>query len=133
MFNKAVLVSRILLGLAFVIFGINGLMFVTMGNGFIPAPPPSEAMMPVMTGFMATKYLMPLVKILEIVAGLLLLCGCYTNLALVILAPIMVNIIGIHLFVDMSGLPVAIIFTILYLIVFKSRSGSFKALLCDKN
>ena len=112
MLNKAVLVSRILLGLIFTIFGINGLMFVTLGNGFIPAPPPSEAMMPIMVGFMATKYLMPLVKVLEIIGGILILSGKYINLAIVILAKIIINIIGIHLLVDLSGLHMTIIITI---------------------
>jgi putative oxidoreductase len=126
---KLVLASRILLGLVFFIFGINGLMMFTLGKGFIPAPPPSPEMGVIMGGFMATKYLMPLVKILEIIAGALLLSGMFMNLAIVLLAPIIVNILGIHFFVELSGAPIAIIILVLFAILIKSRWEYFKPLL----
>jgi putative oxidoreductase len=129
---KIVLASRILLGLIFLVFGLNGLLLFTVGTGFIPMPPPSEAMMPVFTGFAATKYLMPLVKILEVLAGLMLLSGLYVNLALVFLAPIIVNIVGIHVVLEPSGAPMSIFITILFLVLFKSRYQDFKALFSKK-
>jgi putative oxidoreductase len=125
---KIVLASRILLGLIFLVFGLNGLLLFTIGSGFIPMPPPSEAMLPIFTGFSATKYLMPLVKILEVLAGLMLLSGRYVNLALVFLAPIIVNIVGIHTFVDLAGAPMSIFITLLFLVIFKSRYQDFKAI-----
>ncbi len=126
---KVVLVSRILLGLVFFVFGLNGLLFVTIGKGFIPTPPPPPEMMTIMGGFMATKYLLPLVKILEIVAGLMLLSNLWVNAAIVILAPIMVNILGIHLFAERSGLPMALILTALLCVLIKARWSVFRPLL----
>ena len=126
---KIVLLSRILLGLIFFIFGLNGLLFFALDKGFIPMPPPSPAMMPIMTGFMATKYLMILVKMLEVVAGLMLLSNLWINLGLTLLAPIVVNILGIHIFVEPSGLPMALFITILMAIMFKARWTVFRPLL----
>ena len=71
--QKLVLISRILLGLVFTIIGINGLLMFTLGKGFIPAPPPTGDMLIIFNGFMAMKYIMPLVKLLEVIAGVLLL------------------------------------------------------------
>ena len=127
--KKVTLGSRILLGLAMLVFGLNGLMMFTRGSGFIPSPPPSPEMMTIMTGFMATKYLMILVKLLEVIAGALILSGFFMNAALTMLGPIMVNIFCIHLFVERSGLPVAIIFCLMYGVLLYDRFDDFKALL----
>lgn len=85
-----------------------------------------------MQGFMATKYLMPLVKLLEVVAGLLLLANRWVNAAIVLLAPIIVNILGIHLVVELSGAPMAIIIAVLFGIVLKQRWSDFCPLLKQK-
>ena len=127
--SKIVLASRVLLGLVFLVFGANGLMYVLTGGGFIPMPPPPESMMTVMSGFAATKYLMPLVKILEVIAGLLLIIGIYKAAALTMLAPIVVNILGIHLFVDQGGLVMSVVIAVLFLILLKSEWHSFKKIL----
>ena len=129
MFSKVTLGSRFLLGLIFFVFGLNGLLMFTIDKGFIPTPPPPESMQVIMVGFMATKYLMILVKILEVIAGAFLLSGFFMNAAIVILGPIMVNILGIHVFVERSGMPMALILTVLYLILLVSRWDDFKPLL----
>lgn len=127
--QKIDLAARILLGLIFTVFGLNGLIMAFNGTGFIPAPPPPPEMMPIMTGFMAMVYLLPLVKLLEVIGGVLLLSGKYINAAIVILAPIVVNILGIHLFVELSGAPMAIFITILLIILIKNRWSAFRPLL----
>lgn len=86
-------ISRYLLGLIFFVFGIAGLF------NLIPPPPNMpEGLVTYMTGLMAAKYFMPLLKITEIVCGLLLLVRVAPSLALVILAPITINIFFVHLF-----------------------------------
>ena len=129
MFTKVALASRVLLGLIFTIFGANGLMMVFTGAGFIPMPPPPPAMLTIMTGFAATGYLLGLVFILQYVAGIFLLSGLYMNAAIVFLGPVLVNILCIHIFADHSGLPMAIILWILYVIVVKSRWADFRQLI----
>ncbi len=125
---KLVLISRILLGLIFFIFGLNGLLMFTVGKGFIPAPAPTGDMLIMFNGLMVMKYLMPLVKLLEVLAGLMLLTNRFVNLGLVFLAPIVVNILGIHTIVDPSGAIIAILVTALFMVVFVNRFADFKRL-----
>ncbi|MBL7666331.1 MAG: hypothetical protein JNM93_14445 [Bacteriovoracaceae bacterium] len=126
---KVILGCRILLGLIFTVFGLNGLMMIFTGAGFIPMPPPSPEMGAIMGGFFSAKYLMPLVKLLQVVSGIMLLTNKYVNAALTFLGPIIVNILGIHLFVDLAGAPMAIFITVLWAILVCSRWNSFKPLL----
>jgi len=127
--KKVALIARILLGLMFTVFGLNGLMMAFTGNGFMPMPPPPPTMVPIMTGFMAMKYMMPLVSICQFTSGVLLLSGFFVNAGLVLLGPIVVNILAIHLAVEPTGLPMAIAVVVLYLIVLFSRWNDFRPLL----
>ena len=89
----APIVSRYLLGLIFLMAGITGL--------FNLVPPPDnlpEDMKTFMAGMMVTKYFFPLLKLTETVCGALLLIRFAPALALVILAPITINIFFTHLF-----------------------------------
>lgn len=130
--SKISLVSRILLGLVFTIFGTNGLMMFLLGHGFLPLPPPPESIMPFMVGLDSTGYLFPSIKIFELVAGIFLLTGNYVRLALIILAPIVYNIIGIHLFLEPSGLPMAIAIGLLMFILFMTNIDGFREVLKRK-
>lgn len=89
----AVIGARILLGLVFFVFGLNGFL------NFIPVPPGiPEAAMEFSAAMMKTGYFLPFVKGTEVIVGLLLLSGFFVPLALVILAPITLNILAYHLF-----------------------------------
>lgn len=102
--KKITLISRILLGLCFFIFGLNGFLH------FIPTPTTMpEKITAFMNGLMASGYFFPLLKGTEVVCGLLLLAGAFVPLALIVLAPIIVNILCVHTLLDTSGLPVALI------------------------
>ena len=127
--DKIAMVARILLGLIFLIFGSNGLVMQITGKGFLPMPPPSPEMGVVLGGILAMKYLMPLVKSIQVISALLLLSGKYIPLALTLLSPIVINILGIHLFVDLAGLPMALTLLLLMLLLFKFHWGHFKPLL----
>ncbi len=97
------MIARIVLGLIFFIFGIAGL--------FNLIPPPDDLpqdMVTFMNGMMATKYFFPLLKGTEIICGALLLSGAFVPLALIVLAPIVLNIFLVHAFMAPSGLPMAI-------------------------
>jgi uncharacterized membrane protein YphA (DoxX/SURF4 family) len=127
--KKLTVLARWFLGVVFVVFGANGLMMALVGHGFIPVPPPAQPeMLTIMSGFMAMKYLFPLVKILEILAGLLLLLNKYVNAAIVMLAPIVVNILGMHLFVDLSGAPIALAITFFLVVLIYDRWADFSPL-----
>lgn len=85
--------ARVLLGLVFVVFGVN--YFVP----FMPAPPMPPAALAFVTGMVGTQYFFPLLKSTEIAMGLVLLSGRFVPLALVVLAPIIINIAAFHTFV----------------------------------
>jgi putative oxidoreductase len=127
--NKVSLIARILLGLMFTVFGADGVMRAVTGNGFFPMPPMKPEMATVMSGLLAMKYLFPLAKFIELIAGLLLLCNRYVNFAIVILTPVVVNIVGINTFVDASGAPMALVILALLMVVIYSRWDDFRPLL----
>lgn len=102
--SKITLVVRILLGLIFFAFGLAGLL------NLIPAPPDlPERLQTFNNGLMASIYFMPFLKIVETICGLLLLTNMFVPLALVVLAPIVLNIVLVHGFMAPSGLPLAIV------------------------
>lgn len=88
---KAVVVARVLLGLMFL---VPALLFF---SGKMPHNPMPDAAMRYMAGLAASGYTMYVVKVVELLAGLALIAGQFVPLALVLLAPIVVNIALFHL------------------------------------
>jgi uncharacterized membrane protein YphA (DoxX/SURF4 family) len=84
-------VARIILGLVFFVFGLNGFLH------FLPQPPMPAAAGAYVGALFATGYTFPLLKGVEVLSGTLLLAGLFVPLALVMLAPIIVNIVAFHL------------------------------------
>ncbi len=63
-------------------------------------PPHEGEALRAVEAFVGTGYLMDLVKATELAAGLALLANRFVPLALVVLAPVMVNILAFHLFLE---------------------------------
>jgi uncharacterized membrane protein YphA (DoxX/SURF4 family) len=103
--HKVVIAARVLLGLSFFVFGLNGFLH------FIPQPPMSGPPGEFIGAMIATGYLFPLLKGTEVVSGALLLSGRFVPLALTLLAPVLVNIIFFHAFLEpgMIGLPLVLL------------------------
>jgi putative oxidoreductase len=90
--RAATTIVRLLLGLVFTVFGLNFFL------QFIPMPPkPPEATNFVMALF-NSGYLMQVTHATELICGLLLLSGVLVPLALVVLAPVLLNILLFHVF-----------------------------------
>ena len=83
----------------------------------IPQPEHTGAMKVFAEGLIASRYIFPVVKVVEFLCGIAFVSGFFVPSALVLIAPIVVNIFFIHLFLDLSGLPVAIflVFACLFL------------------
>jgi uncharacterized membrane protein YphA (DoxX/SURF4 family) len=92
--------ARMILGLVFVVFGLNGFL------QFLPQPPLPAPALAFVGALGASGYFFPLLKVVEIGAGLLLLAGVFVPFALTLLAPVIVNIVAFHLFLDRSGLAI---------------------------
>ncbi|MEZ0391957.1 MAG: DoxX family membrane protein [Pseudobdellovibrionaceae bacterium] len=106
--SKLPLIARILLGLIFFAAGLTGLL------NLVPPPPDlPERLQTFNTGLMASGYFFTLLKLTETICGALLLSGFFVPLALVILAPISLNIFLVHAFLAPSGLPLAIVIGLL--------------------
>ncbi len=98
----SVLIVRNLLGLIFTVFGLNGFLH------FIPTPPMSGLIGEMMGVYLKMGYMFPLIFATQVTGGVLLLTNFYAALGLVFLAPVIVNIVLIHIFIEPSGLPMAI-------------------------
>jgi putative oxidoreductase len=114
----AALIARYLLGLIFLVFGLNGFLH------FLPMPPMPPLAVEYFTVLIKSHY-MVLVFLLQVVGGALLLVNRFVPLALVLLGPVLVNILMFHVLMAPSGLPVALITTILWFIVFYRVRGAF--------
>jgi len=104
------LISRLLLGFIFLVFGLNGFLH------FIHLPPPTGIAAQFFTAIFISKYWV-VIFALQLLGGVLLLVNRYVPLALVVLGPIIVNIFFFHLLMAPSGLPLAILVFILWTIV----------------
>lgn len=116
--------ARVLLGLIFFVFGLNGFF------QFIPQPkePPPPAAMEFMGALMGTGYMFPLLKSVEVVSGALLLANRFVPLALTLLAANVVNIVAFHVMLAPSGLPIAIVVLALELYLAWTYRASFRGL-----
>jgi len=121
--SKLVLAARSVLGLGFLVFGLNGFLH------FLPQPPLSGPPAEFFGALFATGYMLPLIKGTEVVTGLLLLTGRYVPLALTVLAPVMVNILGFHAFLAPAGLPIPILFTALGIYLAYAHRSAFAPML----
>ena len=114
---KVITGARIVLGLMLVVFGLNKFL------QFMPAPPMAEPAGTFMGALVGTGYMMPIVAGVEILVGALLLANRFVVLALLLLAPISVNIVAFHLFLDIAGIGgAAFVFILNVFLLFAYRS-----------
>ena len=115
----AVLIARILLGLVFVVFGLNIFFH------FLPMPPPPKDLSGQFAGALFVSHYILFVGVVQVVGGALLLSGRYIPLALTLLGPVIVNILLFHALMAPSGLPIALLVTVLWFIVFVGVRKAF--------
>ena len=117
-----ILIARILLGLVFVVFGLNGFLnFLDMG------PMPTGLAGQFMGALFLSHYYW-VVAALQVIGGALLLVNRFVPLALVLLGPVIVNIICYHLFLNHSGAAPAAVVTVLWLLVFYGNRQAFSGI-----
>ncbi len=120
-------VARVLLGLAFFVFGLNGFL------NFLPTPPHPGPAGNFLGALAATGYMFPLIKGTETLAGALLLSNRFVPFALTILAPVALNIVLFHVALDPSGAGVGIVLFALGLYLAWTRRASFAPLFVAKD
>lgn len=120
-------IARLLLGLIFVVFGFN------MWFHYIDIPLPKEGTPA--ANFMFSIYgsgYLDVVKVLEVTGGLLLLSGRFTNLALTLVGPVVVNIALYHFFLVKGGYEMPVVLGVLSLVALSGRKDYLSTLFAAK-
>ncbi len=118
----AIIIARVLLGLVFAVFGSNAFLH------FIPMPEMQGLPGQFISALFSSGYIYAIAG-LQVVGGLLLLIGTrFVPLGLTVLGPVIVNIVLYHIFLDKSGLPMAIVISILSLFLLWVYRAKFPAI-----
>src|SRR5436190_16598487 len=120
------LIARILLGLIFFVFGLNGFL------GFLNMGPMPTGLAGQFMGALYLSHYYWLVAALQVIGGALLLVNRFVPLALVLLGPVIVNIICYHVFLNPSGAVPAVVVTVLWLIVFYGKRQYFSGIFVQR-
>lgn len=119
------LIARLLLGLVFVVFGLNGFL------NFIKGPMPT-GLAGQFVGALVLSHYFWVVAAVQIAGGALLLVNRFVPLALVLLGPVIVNIICYHVFLNPSGAVPAAVVTVLWLIIFYAKRQYFSGIFVQR-
>jgi uncharacterized membrane protein YphA (DoxX/SURF4 family) len=122
----APMTARILFGLLFLVFGLNGFLH------FIPQPPPPEHAMGFIGGLASTGYMFPLIKGVEVIVAILLLVNRFVPLALALIAPNVVNIVLFHVVLEPSGIPMALAILVVELYLAWSYRDAYRSMLAAR-
>src|SRR5437660_7845507 len=119
----ATAIVRILLGLMFLLFGLNGFL------NFIPTPKdmPQE-IMNVMSVLMKAGY-MTVVSGAEVLIAVMLLTNCFVPLALALLAPIVVGILTYHIAMQPATIGPGIVVLVMELFLAWAYCAGFRPML----
>jgi len=117
-----IIIARTLLGLVFVVFGLNGFL------QFMHGPPPQGLAGDFVKALAASHYFY-VVAFLQIAGGALCLIGRFVPLGLTLLGPVIVNILLFHIFLQPTGLLIAVVVAALALFLLWSYRQAFKGLL----
>jgi len=124
--RKLAIAARVALGL---IFGLSGMNHVL---GLVPMPPMEGATALFWEGLAQTKYFFPLLGLVELAAGALLATGWMVPLALVLIAPVVVNVVLFHAWLAPQGLGIAALVLLLTAAVARSHWAAFRGLLAAR-
>lgn len=126
--RRLVMGARLLMGLMFLVLGLNGFL------DFLPKPatvPPAGAMA-FFGAMVQTGYLFRLVKGTEVLVGALLLANRYVPLALALIAPVVVNIVLFHGFLAPGGIGPGLVVLLLELYLAWSYRAAFRPMLAAR-
>ena len=120
--SKVTMALRIVLGLILIIFGANKFAH------FMPMPELTEGAADFMGALGKTGYMFPLIGAIEIITGLLLLFKKWVPFALVLFAPIAVNILAYHIILDMDNIVPGLIVSVLTVVLIYFNWNHYKSL-----
>jgi hypothetical protein len=117
--------ARVLMGLTFLVFGLNGFLH------FIPLPkaPKPEGAVAFAGALMKTGYMFPMIMGTQLLVAVLLLSNRFVPLALALIAPVVVNIVAFHVFLEPGGLPLALVVLALELFLAWAYRRQYRSML----
>ena len=120
----AIAVSRVLLGIGFIVFGSNIL------HPFLPMPAsPEGSLAAQFMGVMFPSHWMTLIGLFQVAGGILVLVGRTAPLGLVLLGPVLVNILSFHIFIEGGqGIQPGVVFSLLEIFLVYAYRNHFKAI-----
>jgi len=110
----ATIIVRVLLGALYIFGSVTYFLKITPGD----MPKMSADQMTFMAGLTASVYLFPLIKVTELIGGILLLPGRTASLGAIIVFPVTLNIFLFHAFLGPKELPMAVTMLIFNLFLF---------------
>jgi hypothetical protein len=120
-------VARLLMGLIFFVFGLNGFL------QFMPLPKNvPEGVLAFFDAMTRTGYMIQLISGMQTIVGALLLLNRFVPLALALIAPVVINILAFHVFLAPSGLPVAFVVLTLEVYLAWSYRKTYRSMLVMK-
>ena len=120
------IIARYLLGLIFVVFGLNGFL------NFIHQPPPPNPLALQFFIAVSASHFAAFFFAAQLIGGLLLLSGFFVPLALTVLAAELYNILAFHLTLAPASIAPALVASVLWVLVFLQYRGSFNGVLAAK-
>ncbi len=115
-------IARYLLGAIFLFFGSNMLFH------FLPNPPLPPGPMANFTSALAESRYIYAIGFFQVAPAILLLINRYVPLALTVLAAVIVNIDLTHITMAPSGLPMAVLVSVMWLLVFLRVKSAFSGI-----
>ena len=83
-------------------------------------------------GIVASSYIMPVAKSIELLCGLCFIIGRYVTLASILIFPIIINILFINFFMDPQGIPIALFLFLGNLFLIYTNWKNYKSLFVAK-
>jgi hypothetical protein len=118
-------IARILMGIIFLFFGSNLLL------NFLHAPVPPGIAGQFFGALFVSHYIYA-VGLFQVVPAILLLVNRYVPLGLALLAPVIINICLVHILMAPSGLPMAAVVVVLWILTVYPVRSAFSPLLQQK-
>lgn len=122
----ATIIIRVLIGLLFLFTSIG--FFLKL----FPEPEYEGNFKAFQVGLVASTYLIPLAKVVELLCGLSFISGRYVTLANILIFPVTINILFINFFLTPEGLPLAIFVFLGNLFLIYTHWKNYKGLFIAK-
>jgi len=112
------MIARYLLGLMFLVFGLNEFFYFL--NGPLPPGPPGEFL-----GLLVSTHFVYAIGAVMAISGILFLFNRYVALGLTLLGPVLFNILVFHIAMQPKTIGPGVIVTLLWLLVFWQHRAAF--------